>query len=182
VLGAGWVEDKETTLKRLLTLFLCVSGLLTGTPSLAAEAASAEAFFSQSLWDKEDKPQALSALRGKPLVVNFWARWCVPCREELPELQAAYEKHKGGGLVMVGIAIEDGTAALLEFITAYKLSYRMLVAKEKGLELMRDLGNDRAGLPFTVAISPEGHIVDTKLGVLRDGDLDRMLTTLKFKP
>jgi len=178
----GTHDKRETTLNRLVATSLCLGWLALGTPVQAAEATPTAPFFAASLWDLQDQPLALSTLRGKPLLVNFWARWCGPCREEIPELESAYRKLKASGLVMVGIAIEEEPVKVQEFAAAYKMSYRVLMGKDKGLEIMRDLGNTRAGLPFTVAIDRDGRIVDTKLGAMREGDLDHMLGALKMLP
>ena len=168
-------------MNRLVAILLCLSCLAPGTPVQAADAMPTAPFFAASLWDVQDQPLALSTLRGKPLLVNFWARWCGPCREEIPELENAYRKLKASGLVMVGIAIEDETVKVREFAAAYKMTYLVLMGKDKGLEIMRDLGNTRAGLPYTAAIDREGRIVETKLGALREGDLERMLGALKLQ-
>jgi thiol-disulfide isomerase/thioredoxin len=167
---------------RLAAIFLCLIFLAFGAPVRAAEASSTAPFFAASLWDVENQPLALATLRGKPLLVNFWARWCGPCREEIPELESAYQKLKARGLVMVGVAIEDKPVKVREFAAAYKMTYLVLLAKDKGLDIMRDLGNTRAGLPFTAAIDREGRIVAVKLGVLHEGDLERMLDALKIQP
>lgn len=61
----------------------------------------------------------LSALRGKPVIVNFWASWCVPCREEFPLLVAAYEKYAGQGLEIVGVVHEDTPQSAGDFAQSY---------------------------------------------------------------
>ncbi|MFN6961131.1 MAG: TlpA disulfide reductase family protein, partial [Rhodocyclaceae bacterium] len=74
---------------------------------LAAWAADAAALFAAQLGDAQDKPATLAAFRGKPLIVNFWARWCPPCRDELPEVKAIADKYRARGLTVIGIALED---------------------------------------------------------------------------
>jgi thiol-disulfide isomerase/thioredoxin len=138
----------------------------------AARADSAEPLFAATLADLDDKPAAMAAYKGKPLIVNFWARWCGPCREEIPELIKARAKYKARGLEIIGIAIEDKAEAVREFAKAYEMDYPVVLAKEQGLPLMQALGNTRAGLPFTVAIDRKGNIVTKKLGVMRKTDIE----------
>jgi thiol-disulfide isomerase/thioredoxin len=148
---------------------LAALALLVAT---AVRADSAEPLFAVTLADLADKPAAMSAYKGKPLIVNFWARWCGPCREEIPELIKARARYKGRGLEIIGIAIEDKAEAVREFAKAYEMDYPVVLAKEQGLPLMQALGNTRAGLPFTVAIDRKGNIVTKKLGVMRKTDIE----------
>ena len=137
-----------------------------------AHAASSDALFAAKLVSSEDTPVALEAWRGKPLIVNFWARWCGPCRVEIPELIKAQDKYAKRGLVVIGIGLEDKPESVRDFMKAYEMSYTVLLAKAGGIELMQALGNTRAGLPFTVAIGPKGNIVASKLGAMNRADLD----------
>jgi thiol-disulfide isomerase/thioredoxin len=139
---------------------------------LLAHAASSDALFASKLSSSDDKPVALEAYRGKPLIVNFWARWCAPCRVEIPELIKAQDKYAKRGLVVIGIGLEDKPESVRDFMKAYEMSYTVLLAKAGGIELMQALGNTRAGLPFTVAIGPKGNIVASKLGAMNRADLD----------
>ena len=159
-----------TTQESALTLrrFFVVALLLWGT----ANAASTDALFAAKLVTSDDKPIALESLRGKPLIVNFWARWCAPCRVEIPELIKTQEKYGKRGLTVIGIGLEDKAESVRDFMKAYEMSYTVLLARTGGIELMQALGNTRAGLPFTVAIGAKGNIVASKLGAMNRAELD----------
>ncbi|MCK6390683.1 MAG: TlpA family protein disulfide reductase [Azonexus sp.] len=125
----------------------------------------------------DNKPVALSGYRGKPLVVNFWARWCPPCRAEIPEL-AAFRKHHQGRIEVLGIGIEDDAEAVRDFVKAYEMNYPVFLAREHGLPLMKALGNVQGGLPFTVFINARGEVIGQKLGRVRQKDLDEAAASL----
>jgi thiol-disulfide isomerase/thioredoxin len=143
-----------------------------------ARADGAESLFAATLSDLDDKPVAMAAYKGRPLIVNFWARWCGPCREEIPELTRIRAKHKARGLEVIGIAIEDRAEPVRDFAKAYDIDYPVVLAKGKGIWLMQALGNSKAGLPFTVVIDRKGKILSTKLGIIRGWDLDAAAASL----
>ncbi len=156
-------------------------GLLLVCCSLFARAQdpqSAGLFFSVSLPDQSGKSVALADYRGKPLIVNFWARWCVPCREEIPELRDIAKQHATKGLKVIGISLEDNAPNVQDFIKAYEMDYTLLFAQSQGIELMKALGNTKAGLPFTLAIDREGRILMRKLGMVSRNDLDIVAAAL----
>ncbi len=154
--------------RRLLGLLLVCCSLFAH----AQEPQSAGLFFAVSLPDQSGKNVALADYRGKPLIVNFWARWCVPCREEIPELRDIAQKHGAKGLTVIGIGLEDNVPNVQDFIKAYEMDYPLLFAQSQGIELMKALGNTKAGLPFTLAIDREGRILMRKLGKVSRTDLD----------
>ncbi len=134
--------------------------------------------FAASLWDTGGKAHALSRLRGRPLVVNFWARWCGPCRVEIPHLARAQRRLRDKGLTVVGIGLEDQADTVREFALAYDMDYLVLLAKEHGLPLMRALGNGNGGLPFTLVIDASGQVIAKKLGLISEPELEAALAAL----
>ena len=132
---------------------------------------SSAPLFAATLNDLDDKPVALEGYRGKPLIVNFWARWCGPCRVEIPELIAIRRANKGK-LEVLGIGIEDKADAAKEFAKAYEMDYPVFVARDKGIPLMQALGNTKGGLPFTIVIDRNGQVVQKKMGIMKKADLD----------
>lgn len=141
-------------------------------PAPASRPERADALFATGLFDLDEKPVAMDTLRGKPLIVNFWARWCGPCRVEIPELIKTQARYKARGLQVLGIAIEDRGEPVRDFAKAYEMDYRLLLGKDKGIPLMRELGNDKAGLPFTIAVGRDGRVVAFKLGVMNPADIE----------
>jgi peroxiredoxin len=140
--------------------------------SLAARANDAEALFAATLDDLADKQVALAQYKGRPLIVNFWARWCVPCRDEIPDFIKARARFKSSGVEVLGIAIEDNTAAVRDFAKAYDIDYPVLMGKDKGLALMQALGNARSGLPYTLVIDRQGRAVASRLGPMKTADIE----------
>lgn len=141
-------------------------------------AAGMEALFATTLAGSDSQPVTLEDYRGKPLIVNFWARWCAPCRTEIPELIKLQDGYGKQGLHVVGIAIEDDAAAVKEFLTAYGVTYPVGVGQKKGIWLMQGLGNAKALLPFTLAIDRQGEIVMRKLGPFKNADFEQVADKL----
>ena len=137
-----------------------------------ARAANADPLFAATLAGTDDKPVALESFRGKPMIVNFWARWCAPCRVEIPELIRIHDRYVNKGLLVIGIGLEDKAESVRDFMKAYEMKYRVLLARDKGIELMQALGNGKAGLPFTVVVNRKGEIVESKLGAMTRTELD----------
>ncbi|MBS4017094.1 MAG: TlpA family protein disulfide reductase [Dechloromonas sp.] len=162
--------------KLLAALLLCLSAALVA----AQEAPDSTPFFAAKLIDPDEKPVAMTAYRGKPLVVNFWARWCPPCRAEIPELNE-FRKHHGGKIEVLGIAVEDTTEAdgVKAFARDFPIRYPVFLAGgNAGTQLMRTLGNPSGGLPYTLFIDRRGRVVGHKVGMLRQRDLDAVAPRL----
>jgi thiol-disulfide isomerase/thioredoxin len=131
----------------------------------------------QQLVDDHGVQQALSQWRGKTLLVNFWASWCAPCVEEMPELSAMQADDGGKRFQVIGIGI-DSPANIAEFAKKMQLSYPVYVGGLSGTDLSRELGNDKGGLPFTVLIGADGQVKKTYLGRLKFSQLRADLAAL----
>ena len=131
-----------------------------------------------SLWsltfDRPDGGQlVMASLRGKPLLVNFWATWCPPCVDELPLLDAFFRENRAKDWQVVGLAI-DQPSAVRTFLGRLPLQFPVGLAGLEGTALGRSLGNETGGLPFTVVIASDGRIIERKMGQLAAADLARL--------
>ena len=112
----------------------------------------------------------MSGFKGRPLLINFWATWCPPCVEELPLINTFYLQHKAAGWQVLGLAV-DGASAVNKFLEKMPLAFPVALAAMSGVELGRNLGNLTGGLPFSVALSADGRVLQRKMGRLTSDDL-----------
>lgn len=157
---------------RTLASILCL-GFAAATAH-AAEGIDTEAFFAAGFTGLDGEKVAMEQYRGRPLVVNFWARWCAPCREEIPELAKLRAEQAADGIEVIGVAIEEvgKREAVKEFAATYAINYPVVLAGREGMSLMKALGNPQVGLPFTVYIGRDGKPAGSKLGLLRRAELE----------
>lgn len=146
----------------MLTKFIVFAALLLALAGCADPAPGATPLFAAPMVDRDG--QVVSIAPGAPLIVNFWARWCPPCRDEMPDFQALHRRHAGAGLRVIGIAIGERPAEVRVFAEQQGYDYPLLIADADGQALMRALGNESGALPYTLAIDREGRIVARKLG------------------
>ena len=131
--------------------------------------------FNTSLPDKFGNMISLSDYKEKWILINFWATWCEPCREEIPELNEFYENNKK--ITLIGIAIDE-VALVKEYTETVPLHYISLISDMSGVALSKSLGNNRGVLPFSVLISSTGEIKSTFLGKLTRNDLIQIIPSL----
>jgi peroxiredoxin len=123
----------------------------------------ATALLSVSLPDTSGQQQSLAQWRGKVVVVNFWATWCAPCREEMPEFMKIQREFGPRGLQFVGIAV-DQPEKVGQFAKELDLNYPALIGGYGAVELSKTLGNQLSALPFTIVIARNGKVARTQLG------------------
>ncbi len=139
-----------------------VAGWRRLRPGAAADDAVA-LLLAQTLPDATGTPLPLARFAGRPLVVNFWATWCPPCIEEMPELSDLHRDLAPRGLAMLGIGI-DTAAKIAEFAAKSPVSYPLVVAGMGGTEIGRRFGNQAGVLPYTVLVGRDGRIAHRLLG------------------
>jgi thiol-disulfide isomerase/thioredoxin len=118
-----------------------------------------------TLADRGGQPRALSEWDGKPLIVNFWATWCAPCRREIPMLNALAGNEAYAGFEIIGIAI-DFREDVLKYLGKMPIDYTVLIGEQDGLAAARAFGMESIGLPFTAFTDRRGRIVTIHVGEL----------------
>jgi len=109
----------------------------------------------------------LYKLRGKPVVLNFWATWCPPCIREMPDLQAFYDGHKGE-VIVIGVNLGEKNRTIQNFIKRINVTFPIVLDKDKEIEKSYNL----IIRPTTYFIDEKGVIVDKKLGELKKGEIE----------
>jgi thiol-disulfide isomerase/thioredoxin len=112
----------------------------------------------------------LQAMRGRPLLVNFWATWCPPCVEELPLLNAFNTANAAQGWQVLGLAV-DQPSAVRGFLQKLPLNFPVGMAGFAGTELSKSLGNPSGSLPYTVVFGVDGTVLHRKIGKVSETDL-----------
>lgn len=139
--------------------------------------AAVERIYAARLPDLKGGAQPLAQWRGQVLVVNFWATWCAPCREEIPGFVRLQKRYGARGLTFVGIAI-DQPDKVAGFAREFQINYPLLVGGMETLELLREVGNRAGVLPYTLVIDRRGNLVSREPGGLKEAKLEGLLLPL----
>ena len=147
------------------------------TSQAAAQGVSAEPVFAASFRDLDDKLQPLQQWRGQVVVLNFWAPWCPPCREEMPDFIKLQGKYHERGLVFIGVALDE-KIKVQAFADEIGVNYPILLGEMEAVDLARKIGNRLGGLPFTVVIDRNGNIVASEVGGLTLARMEKIVLPL----
>jgi peroxiredoxin len=128
--------------------------------------------FALKLPDADGVERPLKTWQGKVLVVNFWATWCTPCIEEMPELQQFADEFEQRNVAVIGIGVDEADK-IRDFRRQHGLRIPLLAAGFDGLEIARRLGNPQPVLPYTALITPDGQIVEEHSGRILPPELRR---------
>ena len=117
----------------------------------------------------------LAKLKGKAVLVNFWATWCGPCRAEIPDFIKVYDTYKSKGLEIVGISLDDdGWSVVKPFVEKNKINYPIVLGDA---EVALQYGGIQ-GIPTTFFVNKDGNIVDHQVGMLTKAILEQKIKSL----
>lgn len=108
----------------------------------------------------DEKQVSLSDYTGKPVILNFWATWCTPCRQEMPFLQMMWEKYKDDGLIFIGINVMDDPKSAIGFLSDFNIEYLNLIDKPGNVSGKYGV----VALPATFFIDKNGKIYKQNYG------------------
>lgn len=122
---------------------------------------------------ESEAPQVLGRIQDKLEtlnLVNFWASWCAPCREEMPIFQTMYQQHRNMGFQVIGVAI-DSPSKTQSMLDSMGITYPILYAEQTGMQLMESVGNANGLLPYTLLLDDTGTVLEQKLGTVHAQDI-----------
>jgi peroxiredoxin len=124
------------------------------------------------LKDVDGKRVDFSQFKGKVVVLDFWATWCVPCRSEIPGYGKLQEKYRDKGLVIIGVSLDqEGPGAVKKFIGDFHMNYRVVMGDDAVVEAFGGVD----GIPTTFIIDRNGKIRDKKVGAMETGAYEKVL-------
>ncbi len=144
---------------------------------LPANPAGARELLALTLPDANGASQSMGQWRGKLLVVNFWATWCPPCREEMPGFSRLQSKFSVKNVQFVGIGI-DSADKIRQFSHDLPVAYPLLVGGTELMGLTNLLGDHEGGLPYTIILDRNGKLLQTRLGLWPESYLKKTLFAL----
>lgn len=100
-------------------------------------------------------------------LINFWASWCTPCRQEMPIFEAFYRTHNNAGFTVVGVAI-DSPEKTREMLDSMDITYPILYAEQTGMKLMDTTGNPDGFLPYSLLVDENGKVIEQVLGRIHE--------------
>lgn len=127
------------------------------------------------LTDRSGATRSLASLRGRVVVLNFWATWCKPCREEMPALDRIAREYGPRGVTVLGVAMDErGWPAVTPFLAQFPVSYPILIGTPR---VAREYGGLRT-LPLTVFIRRDGRIAATRSEILTEPQLRKAVEAM----
>ena len=160
--------------KYLLPLFICIGFIFSESELSDDRISKIKSLIEKSknyapdfkLNDSNDSLYVLSDLRGKVVLINFWATWCGPCRMEIPDFIELHDKYNDKGFEILGISLSDSKDALINFANIYKVNYPLLYGNNKQINEITNLYGGVPAVPWSFLVGINGEIIDTYPGAI----------------
>lgn len=134
-----------------------------------------EFLLEQRLLDLNGVEVQLTGQLKKLNLINYWATWCAPCRDEMPLFNSVYELNQQKGFQVLGLALDDSQSVRL-FVDELAISYPILLLDdEQGWDILALSGNSRNLLPYSLLVDQQGKVLEQKLGILHSGEISEWL-------
>ena len=139
------------------------------------------ALFATTFHDASGQAQSLGRFQGRVIVLNFWATWCAPCRQEMPAFERLQSRFAERNVQFLGLANDD-PGKVARFANDLGIRYPLWTGGPEVDELGRRLGNRQGVLPYTVIVDAQGNVVEQKVGAYSEADLAGKLSDLAPNP
>ncbi len=166
----------------VVAIIALAAGVYTGygrpkassSANIKIDRASLDLFFANRWTNAEGDTVSIAKWRDKTVVINFWATWCPPCREEMPGFSRLQQKYAANGVQFVGIAL-DTAENVRDFSRRSPVAYPLLLGETAGTDFARKLGNPRLALPYTLLLTSGDEVRFARLGSISERELDDLL-------
>ncbi len=156
------------------TICVIAAFLFSANSSTHTSNVSANVLYTTQFVDLENNPTTIGRWQGKPLLINFWASWCGPCKTEIPHLITAQKSFANRNVQVLGIAV-DSLQKAKDFSKELAINYAIRVNQDGAIALSQRLGNRLGVLPFTVFINKDGDIKAIEVGILTESRINELL-------
>lgn len=165
---------RNVFLRGLGLVFLCQASVILAAPGALPEVKQPFAAYDFTVKDSDGKQHRLSDYRGKLVILNFWATWCPPCREEMPSMNRAHKKLVNDDIVILAVNVGEDEDTVFEFTGNYPVDFPLLM--DRSGEVVQHY--PAMALPTTYIISPTGMVTHRTIGG-RAWDDDLLLNELR---
>jgi thiol-disulfide isomerase/thioredoxin len=161
------IENRDKAMNAIVIIVISIAGLLYWLIPVfllhEPDTAAKDYFYAQAFNTSKKEPINFEQFRGKLVLVNFWAPWCPPCVQEMPDLSRIQTEYAERGVQVLGIGL-DTPEHISQFEKDNPVRYVLFNAASGGAELAKRFGNERGVLPFSVLIAANGEILETHAG------------------